>query len=148
MRALLFLALMAAPLCGTSINLLANGGFESGNLTGWSTNGSVASGCNTSWRVASGTVAADTTGCLAVPAPPEGTYAAFNSFNGPAGSLYLLQQTFTMPATVASAILNWSDAFNWSFGPGQARVFSVQVLDQSNNRVGHSLHTVRRSGGG
>jgi hypothetical protein len=53
-------------------NLIVNGGFESGNLTGWTASGLYCSGVGTNYSAASGCVGQDTN-----PGPNSGTYSLY-----------------------------------------------------------------------
>jgi hypothetical protein len=119
------------------VELLTNGGFETGDFTGWtaSTNGS--GSCDTDWNV-SAVGGSSATGCTgtgffgfsAPGAPTEGSFAAYNSFDGDGPQTFTLSQDFTVmsgPTTVS-----WSDTASWdlnSFGATLDRTFSVDVYD-------------------
>ncbi len=79
---------------------ITNGGFEAG-LTGWTIDQQV--GSAGAFQVQTGTTS-PATGAT-VPAPTEGWGAAMTDAEGP-GS-YALYQTFTIPATVMSAVLRF-----------------------------------------
>ena len=101
--------------------VLTNGGFESGDFTGWEVTNNSQNACQTDWNVSSiGGVGA--TGCQpgfsgSFPGEPvEGEFAAYNSFDGAAGTLFQLSQTFEVPATVVDAQLSWQDTVNIDYG--------------------------------
>jgi hypothetical protein len=128
MTAATLLAASTLANAGT-FNLISNGGFETGDLSGWSTtsNGGNPSGTCPSegrnWNVATiGTA----TGCSVVGNPVEGRYAAYVMNDGFAGYTYQLSQTFVVPVHVSSASLAWSDS-NVSTYNGLARQFSIDL---------------------
>jgi hypothetical protein len=75
--------------------VIQNGGFETGDFTGWKLHDT----SNGAWQVYSGNPAAHAAigpkGSTAFPAPPRGTYAAYTSEGGP--STLILTQKFTVP---------------------------------------------------
>jgi hypothetical protein len=99
------LTLAAAPSCFGDI---VNGGFETGNLTGWSRTFSFSgSPCDNLFHASTGGL-----GCLNLPGPFDGNYAAYSSVSVQgAGSNAQndLTQTFVLPSTaVSSATLSWN----------------------------------------
>ncbi|MFC3713472.1 PEP-CTERM sorting domain-containing protein [Sphingoaurantiacus capsulatus] len=114
--------------------LLTNGGFEAGNLSGWSRTGPHSGGCNSNYTV--GTTGS-TSGCTgfgpynSFTNPTEGSYAAYNSLDGSAGSTYAISQTVLLPNAIGDATISWSDAagggagWNWA----QPRTFSVDLFN-------------------
>jgi len=109
-------------------SLINNGGFETGDFTGWvvTTNGS--GGCDTDWNVSDTGTA---TGCTAVADPIEGIYAAFNSLDGNGPQTFRLEQAFLVPMDISSAEISWADTAIWNVG-GTARTFTVDLLGTSN----------------
>ena len=120
--------------------VLINGGFESGDFIGWEVTTNSQGGCQTDWNVSDVGGASATecqpglTGIFPL-GPVEGAFAAYNSFDGDAGTLFQLSQTFEIPANVVDAQLSWQDTVNidYSFGatPLISREFLVDLYDDS-----------------
>lgn len=111
----------------TPIQLLTNGGFETGNFSGWTavSNGGT-SGCGSNiWEVNS----TGHEGCGTMAKPTSGTYAAFNTFDGQA-SPYTLSQQIVVPGSVLSATLSFMDEFSMSYS-GTQRTFRVDFYNQA-----------------
>jgi len=131
MTAATLLAASTLANAGT-FSLINNGGFETGNLSGWTTNsvGSPTGMCpneGRNWNVSTGGTA---TGCSVVGNPVEGQYAAYVMNDGFAGYNYQLSQTFVVPVHVTNASLAWSDS-NVSNYNGDARKLSVDLYSGS-----------------
>jgi hypothetical protein len=122
-----FLAISAAS--ADAQNVIVNGGFETGNLSGWTTSGlgSAASTCPSGprdWNVSSVGTA---TGCTPVSNPVEGRFAAYNMYDGPGPLEYTLSQSFLVPTGLTSAQLGFLYTF---INPSDAtRTFGFRVLD-------------------
>lgn len=110
------------------IQLLTNGSFETGNLSGWTTSGLGSTGTCASagrdWNVAK---VGSATGCSAVGNPIDGSYAAYVMNDGTAKTTYTLAQTFFVPQGLKEATLSWRDSIVASY-TGQARTFKVDIL--------------------
>ncbi len=115
-------------------NLITNGGFECGSLSGWTLGGpNVFSGCRMNFNVLTNSQSV----CTIVNniTRTEGFYAAFTSFDGDAGTTYSLQQTIEVPSdiiTSTAAMLTFDFKVNYqlTFGnPTQNRVFTVRFTD-------------------
>jgi len=104
--------LSLAPLRAGTINMITNGGFESG-LSGWTASSTV--GGDTAGSCES-VFAAQTaaTGCVTGYAPVYGSYAAYASDSFPAIAnnsgqyTFDLAQTFTLPGSFTGAVLSFS----------------------------------------
>lgn len=92
------------PCTGISreMNLITNGDFETGDLTGWM---SESDGANTGFQVNDGTVG--TTSPRGALPPISGSFDVFTDQSGPGSAL--VSQPFVVPVGIESAILNWSD---------------------------------------
>ncbi len=106
-------------------NLIVNGGFETGNFTGWTVNTPVSP--LVPWTVSQ----AETTGPFVPTSPPEGLYDAWNGFDGGGPMEYTMYQDVAIPADTADT-LTWQDRAQW-YDNGQPRTLEVQVRDPVTN---------------
>lgn len=113
-------AVHAAP-----VELVTNGGFETGSFAGWTavSNGAT-SGCGSNLWVVNKT---GQEGCGSISAPISGQFAAFNTFDGTANP-YTLTQAITVPGSLQSATLSFLDELRMSYS-GLPRVFKVDFYD-------------------
>lgn len=120
------LTAQAAP-----VQLITNGGFETGNFSGWTTvNNGGSSGCGSNvWEVN----ATGHEGCGTMAKPISGTYAAYNTFDGTANP-YTLSQQIVVPGSVLAATLSFMDEFSMSYS-GTLRTFRVDFYDQANTTL-------------
>ena len=133
---LIFLSHLAQNI--SAVELITNGGFETGNFTGWTIVNS--SGGWRNWTVsASGAGGDDGTGYTPVPTTTvvqQGTRSAWNGVAGSNNSPYLLYQDITIPAA-HSAQMTWNSRFQMnhtqfcSTACGTA-TYAVEVLTTSN----------------
>ncbi|MBC3759289.1 fibronectin type III domain-containing protein [Hyunsoonleella sp. SJ7] len=126
-------------LCDTgsdSDNLLVNGSFECGYLSPWTVSGTAAfSGCSYNFTVLnnSGSICSIVNEVV----PTDGNYAAFTSFDGQAGYVYILEQRIDVPADIGSAdgaILSFDFKVNYQMtynNPTQERIFEARFTDLS-----------------
>ncbi|GAA0859028.1 hypothetical protein [Aliiglaciecola litoralis] len=105
--------------------ILVNGGFETGDFTGWNSTLSGGVDCWTDWTI--GTAGSET-GCLPLSAPTEGTYAAYNAFDGFASSFYTLSQDVILPNGNLMAELSFDITAQWFNGGALARVFDLNIV--------------------
>jgi hypothetical protein len=101
-----FSTLAIQPAYAITAQLLTNGGFESGNLAGWTTSGLGSNTCSSGgqdWNVAP----VSSTGCTVVAPPAVGTFAAYVMNDGFAGTNYILSQQFSVAAGLTSATLSF-----------------------------------------
>ena len=138
------LLLMASGLASaTPIQLITNGGFETGDFTGWTTTSNGSGGCDTDWNVSSvgGSAATgcqpDIFGGTFPGAPAEGTYAAYNSFDGDGPQIFQLSQSILLPTSIGSANLSWLQTYNVDLTAGATvlRQFLVELRDATNTNV-------------
>jgi hypothetical protein len=124
--------------------VLVNGGFESGDFTGWTqtTNASLAGTCNKDWYVSATDVECQQGLNTQLNSAVEGDFAAYNSFDGFAGTNYTIEQDIMLGA-VSTATLDFSYTLGWDFGLGGTavldRVFSVSFLDAANSFIGDAF---------
>lgn len=105
----LLLAVVVLGLMGVearSAQILVNGGFETGDFTGWTVLDQA--GGSGTWFIQSGTTSP--LNGFAVPAPPEGIYAAMTDQTGP-GS-HVLYQDFVVPNDIATAAFSFQRYIN------------------------------------
>lgn len=145
--AILILFSFAVP--ATAAELLINGDFETGDLTGWTTTANGNVGCDMDWNISNvgGSVA---TGCQpgftgTFPgAPGSGDYAAYNSFDGNPQQ-FRLTQSFVVPSNISSATLSWIETYNidLSFGGlgSSLRGFTVELSDATDTTVYGVINT-------
>ena len=120
--------LMAFSTAAYADELVTNGDFETGDLTGWSTSGLGSSGCPfgpNDWNVSS---SGSATNCDSVANPISGTFAAYNEGDGPGPLTYQLFQDITIPTNVASGSLSWLETWIQTHS-GAARTFSINFFD-------------------
>lgn len=114
----------------TNANLITNGSFETGDLSGWTTSGLGDAGTcptnNRDWNVSS----SSSTGCSNVSNPVDGSFAAYNMMDGESPLQYALSQQIFLDAGLQTANLSWMQTASWSFG-GLPRVFDINLLDSS-----------------
>lgn len=85
------------------------------------------------------------TGCAPVPNPFAGTYAAYNSFDGNGPQEFRLRQSVTLPSSIQSASLSWTQAYTVSVG-GAARTFEVLITNAADTAVLATINTQSFSG--
>ena len=111
------------------VELITNGGFETGTFAGWIpvSNGSTG-GCGSNvWEVnTTGHQGCQSNGTT-VSAPISGIYGAFNTFDG-AATPYTLTQQIAVPDSVLGATLSFLDEFHMSYS-GTLRTFRVDFYD-------------------
>lgn len=132
------MALVGAPPAGAATELVTNGSFETGDLTGWSTSGLTIGGCQTDWNVSN---SGGATGCNPVPDPISGTFAAYNSGDGRGPLIYRLFQSIAVPTDVAGGSLSWLETFNQRFGEGATRSFAANFYDASGTTLLYTAST-------
>lgn len=135
------ISLNSALICGvfglaciqpaSATQVVTNGGFETGSLSGWSATNLGNGGCGTNaWAVNSTGTHGCTNNVGNMPAPTNGIFAAYNTFDGPVGALQIAQQ-FTLPGSIASATLSFFDSVRMNIG-GQPRTFRIDLYDATN----------------
>ena len=136
-------SLWCAVSAASAVEVITNGNFEAGDLSGWSTSGGGTTGScpseNRTWVVSDNGTA---TGCSNPGDPADGTYAAYNMFDGgnpSAPVTYQLWQSVSVPTIVTAATLNWSQAVTASFSDAP-RVFAIEFTNAAGDTI---LQTVR-----
>lgn len=114
----------------SAMEVVTNGGFETGSLSGWSVVNLGNGGCGTNvWSVNS----TGTEGCGTMSRPTNGTFAAYNTFDGPAGTLRISQQ-LTLPGSLTAATLSFFDTVSMNIS-GQSRTFRIDLYDATNTTL-------------
>lgn len=137
---LLVLGISGMAFEGHGSQVIVNGGFETGNFSGWSASSSnahldptVPGNCDQPWAVASTGAGAPSllgTNCFTV-ADPIGSFAAYNSFDGDGPQSFTLSQTVVVPiGGVASALLSWAETYRVA-NSGLARQFNINIIGSS-----------------
>jgi hypothetical protein len=103
---------------------LQNGGFETGNFTGWTTVTGPGYAQLEPW-----TLATVDSGPFHNGVPFEGTYFAQNGFDGIAGLFYDIYKEVAIPAGTTSVQLEWSERLQWdtTLGATIARPYEVTL---------------------
>ncbi len=132
---------LCTGLASTPENLIINGSFECGDLSGWILDGlEQFSGCTSNFEV----LESSENVCTIVDniAPTQGNFAAFTSFDSNiADTRYRISQNITVPATIGSAeqallsldvLVNYSMTFN---NPRLEREFSVKFTNSEGDML-------------
>lgn len=122
-----------APLPEGAVQVVVNGGFETGDFSGWSTAGTDAA--FRPWAVLGagfrGGFGMDPTD------PQEGSYDASHGFDGAGPMDFLLSQEVTLPEGVAT--LSWQERVQWNFAltgsATQPRTHDVEIQDPATGDV-------------
>jgi len=131
------------PTLSFAVELVNNGGFETGNFSGWNqvtSNGS-SNTCDTDWTVAATDTICNFTSTV-LNNPVEGSFAAFNSFDGNGPQSFIIEQDISLGAgIIANAELSWLHSIGWNFSLGSAatqeRIFSLGFQDSLDNLIGN-----------
>lgn len=142
------IALGLTLIAGTAqANLITNGGFETGNLSGWTTTNLGTTGtCPAQvrdWNVAS----INSTGCASVGSPIYGQYAAYNMLDGVASTRYDMRQTISLGQNITDASFSFDWTAMWSAGSSN-RLFTVNVWDATGTSVLDTLFSRNFTGSG
>jgi len=113
----------------TVVEMISNGDFESGSLSGWTVTNWGSGG----WVVNTGSF--DPYGNAGPIAPISGSYDALTHQNNP--GFHALAQSFVVPAEITSAVLAWSDRIRNSAGTFVDSIQEWQVLvkDSGGNTI-------------
>ncbi len=119
---------------------IVNGGFETGDFTGWDI---LARGNPlVPWTV-SGSGAGSGYGLIPTQ-PQQGSFAAWNGFDGAGPIEFSLSQNVLLPATPVT--LTWKDRIQWNFGfvggiATEGRTFQVQVRQPNDDGLLATLYS-------
>ena len=118
--------------------LIVNGGFETGTLSGWTTSGltALSGGCGVGANAQDWTVSTvgTATRCADPGNPVTGTFAAYNMFDFGGPAVYRLRQSIVIPAGVTAATLSWKDSINDGHA-GTPRIFSINLLNAAGSTI-------------
>lgn len=122
------------------IELVQNGGFETGNFLGWST---MTTGTPfLPWSVST---AGATGGFLIPTSPQDGAYDAWNGFDGGGPMTFSMYQDVAIPVGATAALLSWDDRLQWDFTLTStatvARTYDVQIVDPVSAAVLATLYS-------
>jgi len=136
---LVAVGVMSTPLLASATELLSNGGFETGDFTGWTR---ITSGAPfIDWTVST---AGGGSGFFPFTSPQEGVYDAWNGFDGDGPMSFALYQDVTIPGST-TALLSWTHRAQWDFAlvgtATQPRLFEVQLRDPGTNAVLDTLYS-------
>ncbi len=121
----------------TPLPPVVNGGFESGDFSGWTATSNGLQGL-TPW-----TVTGPTAGYFGNSSPLEGGFDALNGFDGAAGLRYTLSQEISVPPGTAQAELTYHDRIQFdSFGTPSSlpRVYEATVRSLAGDVLAVFVH--------
>jgi hypothetical protein len=133
-------ACLTVGLSTAHADLITNGGFETGNFSGWSvTSNGGTGGCGSNlWLVnTTGTQGCQSNGTT-VAAPISGIYGAFNTFDG-TNANYYLSQTIALPGAITNATLSFMDEYHMNY-TGTPRTFRVDLYNAANTVLLSNLY--------
>lgn len=142
---IVFMVVLTGSANASVIELVDNGGFETGNFNSWTVTNLANGGCGQNiWEVLSDGVheCADNNGVTAV-APVDGQFAAYSTFDGPAGTLNL-SQSVLLPALFDSLSFSWLQTVDMN--GGGTRTVSVDLFDNSNSLIANVSSQVFSNG--
>lgn len=132
------LAFLAAP-AGAG-ELVTNGGFETGDFTGWTpVNDGGTAGCGVNVWTVNSTGAQGCSGLTPTPAPNDGTFAAYNTFDGDAVN-YTLSQTLAIPTDAIGGTLSFEDTVHLN-NNGNPRTVQFDIYDATNTTLLQTLYS-------
>ena len=118
------------------VEMLSNGGFESGDLSGWSIDGSPTTGpCDQEFEVS-----AAAQGCAGTGGPLEGGFHATASFEAAAPTTRTLSQTLTLPSAT-ELVVSWSHELISDAVGTLPRTLTVTIEDPTRSVVHSVLYT-------
>ncbi|WP_152052048.1 S8 family peptidase [Tautonia marina] len=114
--------------------LIVNGSFETGDFSGWTVQ--TTGGPFRPWAVSGAGVGGGFD--MALTEPQDGTFVAWNGFDGSGPMEFLMFQDVTIPADT-SPTLSWKDRIQWNFTLGSfaslPRTREVLIVDPATNVV-------------
>jgi hypothetical protein len=132
-RAVLF-AIVVVSLSSRAFGGIANGSFETGDFTGWTT---ITTGSPFApWSVGG----AGDSGYFSPLSPQDGSRVAWNGFDGDGPMQFALYQDVAIPMGVST--ISWQDRVQWELTslPTLSRTYAVLLLDPSTDGLLEILH--------
>lgn len=118
------IALSTASVDAAPIELVTNGGFETGDFTGWTSNGT---GSGNGFVFNDGTL--DPSGSVGPTAPIAGSFDVVSTQSGP-GLNTLLSDFIVLPTSITSATFSWLDRIqNSTVFQDPNQEFRVSIVD-------------------
>ncbi len=125
----------------SAVELVTNGGFESGNFTGWTAT-NVTTNVWFNWNVTATTCNPCLDAWTNSTSPHSGSFSAWNGWaaGNPVPDAYRLRQTITIPNNPNDLVsLRWWDRLQWNLafqaGSTLPQFMIVNVLNSSTNAV-------------
>ncbi|MCA9236858.1 MAG: pre-peptidase C-terminal domain-containing protein, partial [Planctomycetales bacterium] len=119
-------------------DLIANGSFETGDLSDWTAATTPGSNPLQPWTI-SQAGAGFPQYSLAATAPQDGDFVAWNGFDGSGPMEYTMYQDVALPADPGPLLLSWQDRVQWNYTLGgtalMPRLYDVQVRDPATDAV-------------
>jgi hypothetical protein len=116
-----------------------NGSFETGTLDGWSSQ--VTGDTDVPWQVSG----ADAGGDFGIDrtSPQDGSFVAWNGFDGAGPMQFVLSQDVFIPADAPRAELSWQDRVQWVFFTegAAAKTYEVHLRDAATDQLLQTLHS-------
>jgi hypothetical protein len=118
---------------------IENGSFESGDFAAWTE--AVTGAAFIPWTVSGAGLGAGFG--MATTAPQDGSFVAWNGFDGDGPMEFTLFQDLEVPDGMSSAVLQWQDRIQWNFTLGGTatlpRLYDVELRDPVTNAVLETL---------
>jgi hypothetical protein len=125
----------------SAVELVTNGGFETGNFTGWTAT-NVTTNVWFNWNVTATTCNPCLDAWTNSTSPHSGSFSAWNGWaaGNPVPDAYRLRQTITIPNNASDLVsLRWWDRLQWNLafqaGSTLPQFMIVNVLNSSTNAV-------------
>lgn len=127
-RLAIALTCILATSAASATELLQNGGFETGNFSGWTTT------TNGVQELMPWSVGGSGGGWFGSTSPLAGAFSAYNGFDGDAGLVYELYQDVIIPSSTAATLTTNHRIVFDSLGIGSTldRMFEISIRDLSN----------------
>ena len=139
---------------GAPTELITNGDFETGSLSGWTASALVSSGnpfngnCAKDWEIYNSTNALSVVSCRSTGLPiVSGSSSLYTTFDGIGPLNYYIQQTISIPSVVTSANLSWLEDYDVIIN-GLNRIFTIDLYDASGSTFVQNIYTQIFSGTG
>ncbi|MFN9237906.1 MAG: PEP-CTERM sorting domain-containing protein [Planctomyces sp.] len=121
-------AVLVASAGQVQAGLITNGGFETGDFTGWTATSNVGGGII---ELVPWTVSGSGGGFFLNSSPNSGGFSAYNGFDGGAGLEYRLYQDVSIDASSATLTTNHRIVYLGDGTSSLDRIFEINVLDTS-----------------